>query len=66
MYSFLVLGLVPGTDIQISFTAWLILMPILVVVFLICRPLIRYYMIPRPQLVQMRVPLHANQLHRRG
>ena len=69
MYTFLVLGLIPGTNIQINFYAWIIIMSGLI---------ITAYRL-RPRLVQAisnwwhqfdkapsRQPLHANQLHLRG
>ncbi len=69
MYSFLVLGLIPGTNIQINFWAWIIIMVGLT---------IAAYRL-RPRVVRLisnwwhqfddestRQPLHANQLHLRG
>jgi hypothetical protein len=40
MYSLIVLGLIPGTQIEISFATWLIVMAavILVMIWLIIRP----------------------------
>jgi hypothetical protein len=64
MYSFLVLGLIPGTNIQLSFWAWLVIMPLLVVAGRKFRPqvrdLIEWGLAPQP-----RLPLPANRLHRR-
>ena len=40
MYSFLVLGLIPGTNIQISFAAWLALIPVFIIIYLITFPFI--------------------------
>ena len=70
MYSFLVLGLIPGTNIQIDFWAWIILMAGL----LIATVLLKQYVL---RLVAnwwhqfdetdgaSRQPLHASQLHQR-
>jgi len=71
MYSLLVLGLIPGTDIQISFWAWLAV--IVFVPFVVRRF--------KPQLLQLypyvdtfldlgrapspRLPMPASRLHRR-
>ena len=41
MYSFLVLGIIPGTDIQISFQAWLVIAPVLVVLALMLKAPLR-------------------------
>jgi|GEM_PF-1547022 len=41
MYSFLVLGLIPGTNIQISFQAWLVIMPVLLVVAILLKSPLR-------------------------
>jgi Sec-independent protein translocase protein TatA len=72
MYSFLVLGLVPGTNIQIGFWTWIIIMVVVTVVF-------RHY---KQHLVESlnkwwhqfdedvenvpREPMHASRLHLRG
>lgn len=64
MYSFLVLGLIPGTNIQLSFWAWLVIMPLLVASIWKFKPrmlnLIEWGLAPQP-----RLPLPANRLHRR-
>ncbi len=65
MYSFFVLGLIPGTNISISFQVWLMLMAALLVGAIIAKPyLARYirdnFVNPRP------APLHASQLHLRA
>ncbi len=64
MYSFLVLGLVPGTNVQISFQGWLVLMAVLAVATPVMwsglkRRLLAY------QPVVLRTPLDASQLHHR-
>lgn len=70
MYSFLVLGLIPGTNIQIGFWAW-------VVITIGCYIAFRHY---KQRIINhvsvwwhqfddddmIRKPLHANQLHLRG
>jgi hypothetical protein len=69
MYTFLVLGLIPGTNIQINFYAWLVIMVGLIIM--------AYRLLPRVvRLVSAcwrklnntsaRKPLHASQLHLRG
>lgn len=63
MYSFLVLGYVPGTSLQINFQGWLDIASLLAVAFMI-----RQYLKHRQlvnEWVQVRQPLHASQLHRR-
>lgn len=72
MYSFLVLGLIPGTNIQISFWAWLVLMALLAVAF----KRYKHYAAERIEAwwhqfddidsAKQRKPLHANHLHLRG
>jgi hypothetical protein len=64
MYSVLVLGLIPGTHIQISFLAWLIA-AVVVSVFVSITRLER----KRHQStlwLASHYPKHANQLHQRG
>jgi hypothetical protein len=69
MYSFLVLGLIPGTNIAISFQVWLVVMVVALVGFMIVRKRIEQFIISivdemfgTPQ----RQPLHASQLHLRA
>jgi hypothetical protein len=64
MYSLLVLGLIPGTNIQLSFWAWLIIMPLLAVLGLLLKPYIRH-LVEWGKAVPPRLPLSASQLHRR-
>ncbi len=61
MYNFLVLGLVPGTNLQITFTTWLDVIGLGIAGFL------AYSLYERndAQHALVRVPLHASQLHRR-
>lgn len=63
MYSLLVLGLIPGTNISISFQVWIALG----IMLILARP--AYLIYQRYQLfmvrLAMRRPLHANQLHQR-
>lgn len=80
MYSLLVLGYIPGTNIQISFQAWLIMLVVLPVIIKLSWPRLWPKLKPRlDQVVQaaltltaaylasdtMRQPLHASQLHQR-
>ena len=69
MYSLLVLGLIPGTDIQINFWAWLILMAGLIVAFKLLHKRVVNFLADlwkRLDYVEgVRRPLHATQLHSR-
>jgi hypothetical protein len=70
MYSFLVLGLIPGTDIQINFWAWIVIMIGLLYAGHRLRPRLTAY-ISRwwhqfDDSDTLRQPLHANQLHLRA
>lgn len=70
MYTFLVLGLIPGTNIQINFYAWIIIMVGAAIIIHRQRPrIVRYasnwwHQFDEDELA--RQPLHANQLHLRG
>lgn len=70
MYSFLVLGLIPGTDIQINFWVWIILMIGLVFAAHRLKPRVINYVVnwwhQFDDETTDRQPLHANQLHLRG
>lgn len=62
MYSLLVLGLIPGTNISISFQVWIILGFLL----LLIRPLLRLYRHYQLDWTSaVRRPLPASQLHSR-
>jgi len=41
MWSFLVLGIIPGTDIQINFRAWLLALAVAGLLFVVVRAAIR-------------------------
>lgn len=63
MYSFVVLGIIPGTDIQISFQAWLA-----VTVMSFCfGPIIwrEFKLHHALSMTSRRQAMHANQLHLR-
>jgi hypothetical protein len=60
MYSFLVLGMVPGTGIQITFNTWLYAAVIVLAGFGVIRR--RRF---GPQAVTVRLPLPAGNLHSR-
>jgi hypothetical protein len=64
MYSLLVLGIIPGTSIQITFQTWLNAAGIFLAAVILWRSfrLAQY----GAQTVPVRQPLHATQLHRRG
>jgi hypothetical protein len=70
MYSFLVLGLIPGTDIQINFWAWIVLMIALATAaYRLKSRLVRYVSAWWHQFDEAdlpREPLHASRLHLRG
>ncbi len=64
MYSFIVLGIIPGTNIRITFGAWL---QFAVLIFAAVVTLKIYRKI-KPMLLKLepvRIPLHASQLHQR-
>lgn len=70
MYSFIVLGLIPGTNIQINFWAWIIIMIGLTVTayklrFRVVR-LVSNWWGQLDNEAETRQPLHASQLHLRG
>lgn len=66
MYNFIVLGLVPGTDIRISFQAWVIFSMAFWAGFIIARLQMkqRAHFAKLTQVQHMRV--HASQLHQRA
>jgi hypothetical protein len=66
MYAFLVLGLIPGTNIQISFQAWLFIAPVLLVAAIILRPRALQWWHKFGEDQASRRPLHASQLHLRA
>lgn len=57
MYSIVVLGLVPGTNIQISFQAWLVMTAIIVGALI--------YKLEHYNPSALRLPLPASRLHQR-
>ena len=69
MYSLLVLGLIPGTNIQISFWAWIGLMIGLVLAFMLSRHRLANFLADSWKRLYYvdgaRHPLHASQLHSR-
>ena len=69
MYSLLVLGLIPGTDIQISFWAWMVLMAGLLVAFKLCHRRIMNFLADwwrsLDEADSLSDPLHASRLHSR-
>lgn len=64
MYNFIVLGLIPGTNIQIGFWAYLIIFAALAFAFLFIR--YRIHRLGLSEMFAARTPLHATQLHFRG
>jgi hypothetical protein len=70
MYTFLVLGLIPGTNIQIGFWTWIILMVGLSIIAYRLKPRIILYVGSWWRQFDedsvTRKPLHANRLHLRG
>ena len=67
MYSFFVLGMIPGTNIQITFTTWTDVALFFLAVYLVAR-LYRLFTEQRGVFVsnEHHAPLYANQLHVRG
>ncbi len=65
MYSFFILGRIPGTNISISFEAWLIIMAVVGFAAYRYWPRINKFVRDTEQRLLARKPLHANQLHRR-
>jgi hypothetical protein len=61
VYSLLVLGLIPGTNISISFPVWIALGFLLMTI----RPARRLYHHYQFATARLRRPLHASQLHSR-
>lgn len=69
MYTFLVLGIVPGTNIQISFELWMQLVIEFAACTLLCWTALKIYDFYRQtnQMVRLeRYRLHANHLHQRA
>ncbi|MEK7599752.1 MAG: hypothetical protein AAB462_01825 [Patescibacteria group bacterium] len=69
MYSFLVLGLIPGTNIAISFQVWLIIMAASLIGFMRARTRIEQFIVNIVDEIfgtPQRQPLHASQLHLRA
>lgn len=63
MYDIIVLGMIPGTQIQISFQAYLGIFLLALVIIYVYR-LLNTRKFLAQQIVRM--PLHASQLHVRG
>jgi hypothetical protein len=72
MYNFLVLGLIPGTNIQIGFWAWAIIMIALVIGFRRIKPYVAalfdkwWHQFDDDLEGVPHEPLHASRLHLRG
>jgi len=64
MYSILVLGLIPGTHIQISFLAWLVAAAI--AILLVGIVWLEHKHRQNGLVLSAHYPKHANQLHQRG
>jgi hypothetical protein len=63
MYTYLVLGQIPGTNIQLSFQAWAII-TIMAIVF--APSVYRYFTEDLKQDALDRDPMHASRLHLRA
>lgn len=63
MYTFFVLGIIPGTTIQITFQLWLDVVAGLVVIILLARLFSEYRLETAIPVAPGRIPLHARQLH---
>ena len=72
MYTFLVLGLIPGTNIQIGFWSWIIIVAALAVAFKLSNKYIIkhvgawWHQFDEDLEDLPREPLHASRLHLRG
>jgi len=64
MYTFLVLGLIPGTNVQITFQAWLAIMAVLPFVAILAKSPV-HRLLELGKAAEPRLPLPASQLHRR-
>lgn len=62
MYGFIVLGIIPGTNIALSFQAWLVIAAVLPVGLWLGRVQIRRFLLSA---TPDRSPLPASQLHHR-
>jgi hypothetical protein len=65
MYSFIVLGLVPGTNLQITFQAWLLVLAAVLALIVVIRVSYRLIVQLSMETIDVHQPLHANQLHSR-
>jgi hypothetical protein len=69
MYTFVVLGLIPGTNIQLTFDMWLQIISSLAVATLViwsAGSFLKFYRYTNELLMNhLRTPLHATQLHQR-
>lgn len=71
MYSFIVLGIIPGTNIQIGFWAWMGLMIAFAVAFKLSKPRLVamisnwWHQFDDENYLISRTTMHASQLHRR-
>jgi hypothetical protein len=72
MYAFLVLGIIPGTNIQIGFELWLRIVAAFASSVIISYYVLRIYEFFKltngllPSYVPIRAQLHASQLHQRA
>ncbi len=66
MYTFLVLGIIPGTTLQITFQLWLQAAASVLAVGLTIRLGLVHRQLVAAVIVPTRVPLHASQLHLRA
>lgn len=66
MYSLIVLGQIPGTNISLSFEAWIILMALMAVVGFRLRPKIKQIFEEFKGATTPKHGIHASQLHQRA
>lgn len=67
MYSFLVLGIIPGTNLVITFEAWLVFIDLLLGSYLAYRVWQRHQgLMFGPLAIGNKTSLHASQLHLRA
>lgn len=66
MYTLIVLGIIPGTTVQITFQLWLQAAASVLAVGLMIRLGLMHRQLVTTVIIPTRVPLHASQLHLRA
>lgn len=65
MYTFIVLGYVPGTNLQITFRTWIVLSGLAGIAYSLHKMAVLHRHLMADGM-QLRLPLHASRLHLRG